>query len=177
MTITAPATRTRAEIKADRQERRAQILERWDRRQLARDFAAMDSTLWPSIPEKWVESLLVDRGVDLGRFFRILDRASMEKGAPVTKAMWIDIAARLARLIHLKEMPYDEYLQTDEWKLRAAQCKERYGYTCALDDRHPAEHAHHRTYVRRGRERDTDLIPLCASCHEKHHGKGTRWPG
>lgn len=80
-----------------------------------------------------------------------------------------ELVAHTARIIQLKEMPYDEYLQTDEWRRKADACKQRYGNTCALDNTHTADHAHHRTYQRRGREHPNDLIPLCAACHTHHH--------
>ena len=81
------------------------------------------------------------------------------------------LVARLCRIIELKEMSYDAFLQTDEWKAKADAAKQRYGGRCALDDAHPAEHAHHRTYVRRGREHPDDLVPICADCHKKFHGR------
>ncbi len=31
--------------------------------------------------------------------------------------------------------------------------------------------AHHNTYERVGRELETDLVPLCLTCHQRHHGK------
>jgi hypothetical protein len=84
------------------------------------------------------------------------------------------VLSRCFRIIQLKEMPYDEYLQTDEWKRLADYTKTKYGAACALDSSHPAEHAHHRTYERRGREWGNDLIPLCADCHAKFHGRKPR---
>lgn len=81
------------------------------------------------------------------------------------------LLALALRVIQLKEMPYDAYLQTPEWEARAREAKTRYEGRCALDAAHPAEHAHHRTYERRGREYKNDLVPLCGPCHSMFHGK------
>ena len=75
------------------------------------------------------------------------------------------------RVIEQKEMEYADYLETPEWKDRAALCKERYADRCALSADHSADHAHHRTYERRGREHSSDLVPLCSKCHSLFHGK------
>lgn len=61
---------------------------------------------------------------------------------------------------------YQEYIQSTHWK----DLKERYRksglrqscFVCATKGR---PHLHHRTYARVGRERLTDLVILCSSCH------------
>ncbi|HXH87414.1 MAG TPA: hypothetical protein VNI55_02255 [Gaiellaceae bacterium] len=79
------------------------------------------------------------------------------------------VLARLLRVVELKEMSYPDYLDSPEWRERAAKAKTRYQGRCALDATHFAEDAHHRTYERRGREYDGDLIPLCRVCHSTFH--------
>lgn len=155
----------RAEIKESRQARREEISTRWTRRENAR--------------------VLVERAAempDIELFFRwfFSAREYVEAEAlSLVRLAMIDasrfsaevIAERLARIVDLKEMPYDDFLQTSEWKDRAEQAKTTYGGRCALSDSHPAEHAHHRTYERRGRELPSDIVPLCADCHRKFHNR------
>ena len=66
---------------------------------------------------------------------------------------------------------YHAYLRSDVWRRRAAQCKRRYGYRCALCNTIGPLNAHHRTYERLGFEISSDLIALCRHCHARHHGK------
>ena len=70
----------------------------------------------------------------------------------------------------LASLPYDLYLETDHWKQLREKAIAHYGETCVLCDRQPVQ-VHHRTYVRRGFERLTDLIVLCDDCHSRYHGK------
>lgn len=150
----------RAEIRAERHARRDEIIERWQRRNALRMFhndirkpnltadALIDHLLWY---RQWISY------PDL-----------VEELQP----HWLPVVLTYAvRVIELKEMPYDEYLQTPEWKAKASKAKTRYQNECALDATHMAEDAHHRTYTRRGRERVTDILPLCRECHGRFHGK------
>lgn len=82
----------------------------------------------------------------------------------------LDCLDYLVEVIRLKELPYDEYLKTDHWHGVAESAKRRFDGRCALNDQHPADDAHHRTYVRRGRELRDDVVPLCRQCHSKFHG-------
>lgn len=66
-------------------------------------------------------------------------------------------------------MPYKQYLQTEYWKNRSEQAKNKADHSCQLCCGTGELHVHHRTYERRGYERDSDLIVLCASCHAKFH--------
>ena len=67
-------------------------------------------------------------------------------------------------------MDYATYLQSDVWKTRAAEAKRRARYECALCTSSRSLEVHHRTYVRLGREAESDLIVLCRRCHRRHHG-------
>lgn len=160
MATRAKPVSARAMNHAARHARRDEILERWSTRRLARAFRreALDST-----PEKAANLLMtIATEVDPFRVVRASGCSVPELGL---------LVAALVRVIQLKEMPYDEYLQTDEWLERSSDTKARYGGMYALDAKHVAAHAHHRTYERRGREYESDLIPLCAECHAKHHGR------
>jgi hypothetical protein len=72
----------------------------------------------------------------------------------------------------LAEMPYDEYLATCEWHERRAAARQRAGERCQVCNSEGPLDVHHRTYERRGRERDDDLIVLCRGCHELFHRFG-----
>ena len=67
---------------------------------------------------------------------------------------------------------YQNYLQTDHWKERRTSALKRAGFSCQICSAKGELHVHHRTYARRGCELDTDLIVLCAGCHEMFHTNG-----
>lgn len=76
----------------------------------------------------------------------------------------------------LREMSYSEYLKTDHWNRIRKEAYAIAGYHCALCNSKGKLHAHHKTYENRGNwwlERH-DIIVLCESCHQKHHGRGKR---
>lgn len=80
---------------------------------------------------------------------------------------WEAIALDPALLL----MPYAEYLRTPHWQGRRRRAQLRAGgmcQQCYADDRRLE--VHHLTYDRRGQERESDLIVLCAACHAAEHG-------
>ncbi|MHB8641403.1 MAG: hypothetical protein ACYDA3_00730 [Gaiellaceae bacterium] len=86
------------------------------------------------------------------------------------------LAARNRAMLEAPKAPafkewYREYLQSPEWRTRAAAAKARFGNRCALCNSDGPLEAHHRTYERIGEELPEDLIPLCADCHGAYH----RW--
>lgn len=69
-------------------------------------------------------------------------------------------------------VPYAEYLRSPEWDRRRKRKLAAAGYRCQLCNAGNTRlDVHHRTYERRGSERDADLIVLCADCHGLFHGK------
>ncbi len=72
----------------------------------------------------------------------------------------------------LVSMPYPDYLQTPEWQARRAAALERAQHRCQVCNREERLEVHHRTYVRRGDERDDDLTVLCHRCHDGFHKLG-----
>ncbi len=159
----------RALNKAERETRRDKIVARWEGRSVRRRN------------EEWFLETAAEEDMSLARFahhFLEVGIYGVDSVDSVRKQMvairgtdeWA-LVRYLARVIQLKEMPYDEFLQTNEWTYTAENAKARYGGKCALDDSHPAEDAHHRTYVRRGRELADDVIPLCRACHKKFHNR------
>lgn len=82
------------------------------------------------------------------------------------------IQARNMRLTELKSMPYQDYLETAEWKERRQRSLRSANYSCQLCNGANTElNVHHRTYERRGNENQRDLIVLCRDCHAKFHNK------
>lgn len=80
---------------------------------------------------------------------------------------------RLAEILRLRTMPYKEYLQTEHWRNLRGQMLKRAKFHCQLCNRGDISlHVHHRTYERRGNEQLSDLIVLCATCHETFHTNG-----
>lgn len=75
------------------------------------------------------------------------------------------------RLLELRTMPYEKYLQTPEWREKRELALKRDGYRCRACDTDEKLHVHHRTYARRGNEDLDDLTTFCESCHEHFHKK------
>lgn len=67
-------------------------------------------------------------------------------------------------------MRYDEYLQSDEWKARRAQARQRAKNRCEHCGG-PPDHVHHVRYPKNFKDDVLEnLIVVCESCHMKHHG-------
>jgi hypothetical protein len=74
-------------------------------------------------------------------------------------------------VVDLRSMPYEEFLKTQHWlRLRSAALV-RADHRCQLCYGEDRLEVHHRTYERRGTERDSDVIVLCRTCHAKFHDK------
>jgi hypothetical protein len=78
--------------------------------------------------------------------------------------------ARRVRLRELAGMPYEEYLQTPEWRDMSRDIKARVG-RCEWCGSADCLNVHHKTYQNRGREKRGDLLVLCRSCHADLHDK------
>lgn len=153
----------RAENKRARLARRGEIETRWHERQALRMFADYKS--------KDVDDV-IDQMLWFGRWVshnRLLNELS-NRGDGDRETWGRILTCRLLRIVELKEMDYDDYLKTPEWKNKAERTKAKYDGCCALDEK-PSVDAHHRTYTRRGRELPNDLVPLCRECHAKFHNK------
>ena len=70
----------------------------------------------------------------------------------------------------LATMPYADYLKTDHWQTVRKAALERAEHRCQTCSTDEHLHVHHRTYENRGAERDSDVIVLCKTCHERFHG-------
>lgn len=70
--------------------------------------------------------------------------------------------------------PYQEYLNSEQWKQRSERLKMLDGQ-CLLCLSMDNLETHHRTYKRKGNEFDSDLVTLCHDCHESYElGKKMR---
>jgi hypothetical protein len=77
-----------------------------------------------------------------------------------------------ARLLNGATMPYEQYLNSPEWKERRKRTLFLAAGKCQRCRRtlHPSNyHCHHVSYQRLGQEADADLQAICAGCHRKEH--------
>jgi hypothetical protein len=79
------------------------------------------------------------------------------------------MALSAERRNELRSMPYEEYLQTSEWRSRRDRALSRAGWRCALCAAKKRLQVHHNCYDNLGEEADEDLTALCDQCHERHH--------
>lgn len=77
------------------------------------------------------------------------------------------------RIRQLVQMPYQDYLQTPEWKAKRDEAVARDAGRCRLCYSSKDLQVHHRTYHRRGQEDLNDLTTLCRECHEAFHQRVT----
>ena len=74
-----------------------------------------------------------------------------------------------------KRIPKDEreryarYLCSRRWAVKRTAVITRSGGTCEKCRLRPVSHVHHLTYIRKYKEKLTDLIGLCVRCHEHVH--------
>lgn len=68
---------------------------------------------------------------------------------------------------------YYRYLRSNRWRKKRQKVLERDGHMCQNCGCDVSQFAdvHHKTYKRLYRERLSDLITLCRSCHNKIHKK------
>lgn len=75
---------------------------------------------------------------------------------------------------NLKNMKYEDFLQTDYWKMVSEQARINAHYKCQLCGCNDKKlNVHHNTYEHRGEEfkHMEDLICLCEDCHNFYHIK------
>ncbi len=78
------------------------------------------------------------------------------------------IPARMRALGYPMGAKYSDYLDSRHWlhvKLRYSESGLPQNCACGK----PREALHHKTYVRLGHERLTDLEPVCRACHRERH--------
>lgn len=73
------------------------------------------------------------------------------------------------RALQLNALLYDDYLQTDHWKLVRACALRRGRHRCAVCPRSYSLEVHHAVYTTRGEELPEDLVVLCQEHHQLFH--------
>lgn len=82
-------------------------------------------------------------------------------------------AVRPAKKLQVGPVDYYEYLKSKAWQNVRKQAFRKYGRRCQICGATRFLQVHHKTYVRLGRERLTDLSILCDECHSNTHDKAT----
>jgi len=98
-----------------------------------------------------------------------------DDGRMITTATYVYEEPRLPNMKRQSRMTketYAEYLQSEHWKTTRTAAIRRAGYRCQLCNAEGELHVHHRTYERIEKERASDLIVLCANCHQTFHDNG-----
>ena len=67
---------------------------------------------------------------------------------------------------------YLDYLRSPEWKAKRRRAIERAGHACEICGKTGRLEVHHTTYERLGKERLSDLVVVCRSCHRWVHRTG-----
>lgn len=73
----------------------------------------------------------------------------------------------------LRDIPYDEYLRTEHWRVTRMEALDRADHRCQLCHSTERLEVHHASYERLWHERPGDLIALCRKCHATFHGVGS----
>lgn len=100
-----------------------------------------------------------------------LARNKLDRGIPQQReqAQAKEYEDRQLRYKELATMPYEQYLQTPEWRGIRQDALKSANYRCQVCYATKPLHVHHRTYERRGHEHHSDLIVLCEDCHKMYH--------
>jgi hypothetical protein len=80
------------------------------------------------------------------------------------------LCQRNKRIKELKAMSYREYLCSPEWQILREMKLRKVGYRCRLCPCRGPLDVHHALYSPRGDEDTDDLVVLCRTCHQRHHG-------
>jgi hypothetical protein len=75
-------------------------------------------------------------------------------------------------ILQLRNMPYEQYLQTEHWQHFRLEALKAAQYRCQLCNGNDRQlDVHHRDYKNLGCETFNDVIVLCNPCHKTFHGK------
>lgn len=133
----------------------------------------------PYPPEGWLRFLIQSQAAEVraveednGTFTVTVD---LIRGLPDNEAADRFIAGTRAYAKWLHDMPYAQYLDSDEWRATREQAMWRAGWKCEKCGLYSVSgrglQVHHLTYERRGYEAPEDLQVLCAGCHKMAHGR------
>jgi hypothetical protein len=74
--------------------------------------------------------------------------------------------------VNLDKARYLRYIMSEEWRVFHLGIIARRGSRCEVCGKQLSiPQAHHLTYERIGRERDSDVVMTCDDCHRRYHGK------
>lgn len=73
----------------------------------------------------------------------------------------------MKKLTHKEK--YDKYITSKKWENRRKKYYKTHERKCSACGSTSNLNLHHHTYERMGKERDSDLVPLCSACHEMVH--------
>jgi hypothetical protein len=127
---------------------------------------------------KYLERLEVGDLVDRGMIHTLLcedhARAVREIHHEELRAERLALHARKAQLRKMARDNYGDYLKTPEWGAKKNRKLIMAGNRCQVcgTTAKPLD-CHHNSYERLGDELLEDLVVLCRSCHQRHHG--IRW--
>ena len=68
-----------------------------------------------------------------------------------------------------KRPDYHVYMRSRAWVKKRQEAFAKYGLRCSVCRTEYDLQVHHKTYLRLGHERLTDLCILCDDCHRLHH--------
>lgn len=66
---------------------------------------------------------------------------------------------------------YYAYMRSAEWHAKRVEAITFYGNACLVCKTDKRLHVHHKTYVRLGMEKMSDLAVLCVDCHRRLHAE------
>ena len=69
---------------------------------------------------------------------------------------------------------YIQHLDSAKWKEFAREILQLWEGRCAICFSNKSISVHHRTYIRLGSEKTTDVIPVCKACHKLADGRRRR---
>jgi len=79
------------------------------------------------------------------------------------------IVKEITKKVVKKKRSYREYLKSDTWKIKRDKVIKRANNWCEICRVNRAWQVHHKTYKRIFRERLSDLIATCETCHKAEH--------
>lgn len=71
-----------------------------------------------------------------------------------------------------RDVDYDEYINSPEWKDKVNRIKSERGNKCQVCSATDHLDGHHNTYDHFANEHDNDIVILCRSCHDTFHATG-----
>ena len=98
-----------------------------------------------------------------------LDPPDPERLAEIERTNAEHEAAIAERRVERRVMDYADYLLTPYWGSQRQGALARAQGRCQVCNGDQRLEVHHRTYERRGDEREDDLIVLCRRCHGLYH--------